>query len=563
MQDIFKKSRIRFDELISDAKSYLSFKYGQIGEIFSPASPFGQLLEVIISLGRLIMFYIEDSITELNLFTASRNSSIRTLARISGHNPTRSIAATGKINIKWNESNPNGVRDGVILIPNWTKIVSEKNGLPYVINLDNDWVKVNLDKTIYSFKIYQGEIESQQVTGTGQPLQSFNLRAKRGAKIDQYVYKVYVNGTEWKPYESIYDIPYEENGYVLKTGIKDGIDLFFGNGFFGKIPELGSIIRIDYLVTNGSFGNIYSDGGETFIWEEPGYNLDNEEVDLSTIFTIKSEGPILFGADEEDIEMTRLMTPLVSKSFVLANENNYFQYLYKYGQWSVIEVFNTFGDENIADDNIIYIFLVPDVSKRILSNQTYFSINKDLFGLSPKEKEMIYDLIDQSGQKIITSEVVILDPIITEYVLNINIRAFAGYPKENIWQETVSRVSQYFLTNKRRDKIPKSDIISILEGIKGIDSVNAWFISKQNEDNFILTGNDDNVGLDDFGDINIKKNELPIIRGGWYDRNGVFYQDGAFRDSPCSINIYFSKTDANENSLSNLQIMNKKTIKNV
>ena len=39
------------------------------------------------------------------------------------------------------------------------------------------------------------------------------------------------------------------------------------------------------------------------------------------------------------------------------------------------------------------------------------------------------------------------------------------------------------------------------------------------------------IGLDPvLGDIIFNANELPIIRGGWRDRNGVYYSD----DSPSS-----------------------------
>jgi len=90
---IFNTARIKYDELYADAVIFLEEKYGQSRQVFSLASPFGQLLTVILSLGRLIMFYIEDSITELNIYKAQRDSSVRGLSRLTGHNPTRAIAA--------------------------------------------------------------------------------------------------------------------------------------------------------------------------------------------------------------------------------------------------------------------------------------------------------------------------------------------------------------------------------------------------------------------------------------------------------------------------------------
>jgi hypothetical protein len=116
----------------------------------------------------------------------------------------------------------------------------------------------------------------------------------------------------------------------------------------------------------------------------------------------------------------------------------------------------------------------------------------------------------------------------------------------------------------RRDKIPKSDIIAMIEGIKGVDSVNISFVSEKNEraiiDGFYIQnvntidrvrgitvvtqnqinltpGDDPNLGLDDFGDIQIGLNEMPVIRGGFYDRFGNYYEDGINLNQYCSVNL--------------------------
>ena len=66
-------------------------------------------------------------------------------------------------------------------------------------------------------------------------------------------------------------------------------------------------------------------------------------------------------------------------------------------------------------------------------------------------------------------------------VLDINIRYFEGYTKQEIFSEVRARVSDYLLNITRRDKLPKSDIVYILEEIDGIDAVNVRFISETEE----------------------------------------------------------------------------------
>jgi hypothetical protein len=534
----------------------------QVGEVFSPASAYGQLLYVILDIARLLFYYIEDSITELNIYTAGRDVSVWSWARLAGHNPTRAIAASGTISLNYNGKTIKMYGDTVI-IPNYTKLINENTGLPYLITANTDEIRVNLTgKQSIEVKIMQGEYEIQQVTGTGRPLQSYNIKAKKGAQIDNFWVKVYVNNNLYKNYDSLYDIPYDGYGVVVKTGIDSGIDIYFGNLYFGHIPELGSTIRIEYITTAGDAGNLLMDEIPNFKFAEDGFDLAGNSVDLNEIIHIGIEKPIIFGSDAEPINLTRILAPKTSRSYVLANADSYVYFMEKYNFFSVVDAFSTFDDNDISDDNVVYLFLIPDVNKRKPSNANYFTIPQSLFLLSPEEKEKVYSVIEESGQKILTTIVKIIDPIIKKYVININIRAFEGYSKEIIRQQVISKCSEYFLKNRRRDKIPKSDIIAILEAIEGVDSVNVWFVSEANE---VFKSNPDNVdkpdiGLDDFGDIIIGKGELALIRGGWPNRKGVMYYDSIDQSKPGSINIAFGKDTPKSLNIDIHQI-NMETIK--
>ena len=90
---IFSLNRIRYEELWEDALAYVKKTYQEASRKFNSSSPFAQLLSVVLHLGRMILYYIEDSITGLNIRTAWRPEQIRGLATLTGHNPGRSIAA--------------------------------------------------------------------------------------------------------------------------------------------------------------------------------------------------------------------------------------------------------------------------------------------------------------------------------------------------------------------------------------------------------------------------------------------------------------------------------------
>jgi hypothetical protein len=541
--EIFKYNRLKFDQLYEDAKSYLATKYQQAGDVFTSASPYGQLLEVALNMGRLILFYVEDSITELNINTATRDRSIRSLARLAGHNPTRAIAATGTLRLTYNGKETD-MYGNTLIIPNYTLLTNGENGLSYLIVLQEQENRLVLEGRNYvDVNVVQGSVEVQQLTATGTPLQSYSLTVKKAYKVDNFFVKVYVNNQLWKIYDSVYDMPYEAEGCVVKTGQDGGIDLFFGNKYFGKTPDPGSTIRVEYLTTAGAAGNISKEDPIDFKFKDNGYDILGNTVDLNEILKVDMKTLISFGSNEEPIEMTKLLAPKTSRSFVLANADSYIYFLEKFNFFSVIDAFTTFDDNDVSDDNVIYLFLIPDVNKRKNAADDYYTIPVELFTLTTEEKNKVYDLIENSGQKILTTVLKILDPVLSKYVMNINVIAYEGYSKDTIRQQIISQSSDYFLKNRRRDRIPKSDLIRIIENVDGVDSVNVWFVSEKNELYKSNPANADkaDVGVDSFGDIIITRGELAIIRGGWTDRYGIKYEDSTTQAKPSSVNITFGK----------------------
>lgn len=540
---IFKLNRIAFYEMYSDAKEYLKHAYEQDDQVFSMASPFGQLLSVILDIAQLMFYYIEDSITELNIGTATREATIKGIARTTGHNPVRSLAATGAVRITYSQDVD--MYGSTLIIPNGTRITCEENNLMYVLDLPSEDIRIEMQPRSYVLaNIKQGIIEkSITYTGTGDPLQSFNVISPNGREIDMQDVHVFVNNKEWKVYDSLYDIPKDGEGCLVKTSLTSGIDVFFGNGYYGKIPEYGDMVNLEFLTTLGSGGNVTNYEGCTFRFADPCYDLQGNEIDVAQALSITAETPISFGTDAEPIYLTKLLAPRMSRSFVLANAEHYIYFLEKFNYFSYIDAFTTFDnftEEDEADDNVVYLMLVPDINKRKGQNDNYFTVKQSAFGLTKEEENKIYDIIEKSGQKVLNVVNKILQPTIRRYAMNISIRIFEGYSEDLIRSQIVSKISEYLLNNQRRDRLPKSDIIAIVEGIDGVDSVNVWFISEDYED-YVKGNHAKGKSLkerfDDFGDIVLQKDELALIRGGWYDRKGTFIYDTVDKEKPCSCNI--------------------------
>jgi len=547
-QNIFKKNNILIGGLLNDSYQFLQRTYNQSRNVFTVASAWGQILFVLENLSQMILYFIEDSITELNIQEATRNYSIKSLARIAGHDPSRGMAAQGEISLGWNlrESDVGG---GAVILKGTPRIQCIQNGLPYSVILGSPSVKIPLNRSaVFNFKIVQGSFGSSTFTGTGRALQSFNLPSKAGALIDQFYVDVYVNGNKWERYESLYDIPLNKEGYLVKSGIQEGIDIYFGNSNFGKVPQQGATIRVEYLQTSGFSGNLQSREDQilTYKFMDSGEDLFGNTVNLDDYVRVTGVLDPSFGSDPEPIEVTRLVAPKTSRAFVFANAENYEIYLQKFNIFSQIQAFSTFDDEYLDDDNVVYIFLVPDVTITMTSNQDYFDIPETSFLLTNSQRLSILNLIEDSGRMIATTVVKIIEPRIRRFIGNVIISIFEGNDPEIIKDKVRTSISEYMLNNKRRDRIPKSDIIAILESIEGIDSVSFYFIGEENENyhrtidglkNASAAQRNRQIGLDDFGDIIIQRDELVLMRGGWQDRNGVEYQEGIVSGKPSALNI--------------------------
>ena len=532
---VLSRLSIFVEDILSQTINYLTGKFDQNRVVFTAASPFGQLLLVLENLTQLVFYYVEDSITELNINEATRLTSIYSLAALSGHRPSRSVSAIGEITLVTKPESVDADYNFVI-IPNHTRLRCLNNGLTYILDLPQDEVRFNYDGNDNNIKlaIRQGTIETQTVTGRGVLMDSFSIGNPQNFFVDNFFVNAYVNGEKWKNYSSILDMPRGEKCFHERTGITSGLDIFFGNNNFGKVPPRGSKIDIEYLVTEGANGNIRTNDPDKVKFEfiDTGFTIIGDEVDLNEYIQIRTTHSPYFGADAEHSELTRLIAPNQSKSFALVNETHYEVTLRKLKLFSII---NVFLDE--FDDRILNLFLIPDIRKTLKTAQDYFNADLDMFVMSDYQKNELLKYLEKSGSKLISTDPIILDPIVSKYVVNITIVAFDDVDPEIIKRDIHSAIGSFFINNTRRNRVPKSDLIKIVEEVNGVDSVSINLISEKNELTHIANPKAKDSGLDEFNDIIISKFELPLIRGGFTDRYGNGYSEGLSNDSLGSVNI--------------------------
>lgn len=502
------------------------------------SSIFGQLINVLGSVVQNVFSYIEDALTEQNKYTAQRKRSIYNLASISGYEPNLGSACSMILNISFKSNNQQKLD---IIIPNHTTLSCSQNNCNYSIILDNESVIMSLEKdnSSKSLKVVEGTFETQSFISYGGELYTQNVSFS--GDVDKNYIKVYVNNVEWNRADSFYDMNPESNQYLIKTSLKKGIDLVFGNGQFGKALIDGDVIKIEYLLHSGSEGNITAKDNCEFSFKDTLTDISGEEIDGNEVFNlvVYDAAGVSTGTDSDDIEIIRNMIGMNSRSLVLAASKNYKQFL---NRFSFVGYNKTWAD---AGSLIVNSLILKNYQANLDNGSDYFNLKENDFILSDTQKQSIYDSIEQSNQSIAGSVFNIFDPELVKYSMYLYVKLKDTNYDTSIIETQIRNLIGNFFANISNDiYIPKSDISHLLKSnIDEIDGVNVYFISKLNEDalinkyytnkiytyNFdksvynikeefvyLYDGENPNLGLDSHGNIQLDSvDQVPVLMGGW------------------------------------------------
>lgn len=560
---VVKFSSISFSGIKEEIERFLRNEHNKAGILFSPASPYGQILSVVENLHSMSILYLKGAITQFDLSTPNSNNRriIRTAALLAGHNPGRSISATGtlRLSLKSNIDVEEDIPGGRITFNNKALLKNKTNSLDYSLQLGTETV-THLISPGYTFflPIIQGQWKTRNFTGTGAPLQTLEVVEIGQKDIENFNIEVIVDGDVWVIKKHIWEMIPDEKACVVKTGFNGGIDITFGNSAFGAIPDITSTIQVNYLASDGRRGNIFRRTRDDFNFVDEVIDGFGETINVSKIFNVDIFNDINFGSDEEDIQFTKNVLPYSSNNFVLGLPQQYAYEIKKLGVFSHVNAYERSGT----------IFIVATPNIRLFKNQNanYFTVDKKAFLLDRYEISKIDKYLKIAGTLQLTRKYKIESPKLSHYIMNIYVITYSDATDDSVQAEIYDKISEYFLDLKRIDRIPKLDIIRELSTITDLHSVDVQFVCKKNEDyhieNLTIFENaqknlDSNftpnvnsikksveydpskvIGLDPvLGDILFEPDEIPVIRGDWFDRNGIYYSDDIDSNSMKSINI--------------------------
>lgn len=516
MENFLSKLRIKAYDTLNDTLNYLITKYKVSYRQFTYASPYFQILQTLNNHMQNMYYYLQDALNQSNFETANRQHTVFGLARLQGHNAYRGKSAVGQVILRVKPDFKRELMSGnTLYIPNYSKILCLDNGLSYLVNIGSDYCTFNIEEQKQlKLPIIEGTIESQVFTGTGEDIQTFECQASQWQMFDHDFVHVRSNGQYYEQYDSLYDIPYKTRGCLVKTGMSSGIDIIFGKSINAIVPQLGEEIIVDYLISSGSVGNIMRDN-PTWEMNDTCFDSLGNEISMKDIFYCDTLVSPRFGADAEDMNLTKILAPNISRNFIIHDKRSIEYFLRRMNYFSIIKIFKRAID-HINEYSLI---LIPKIKNRLVSGEDYFSMDINKILLSEQEKSTLLEHINQSGRKSANVSITLGQPDIKRFVMYVFLEVHKTLNHKSVNEDDVrakvrTSLNQYFLNNDRVNKIPHSDIVALLDDMLEIDTVKVVFI-----------GDDGTDSIDDMGNISVADTEVAVIRGGWTDDNGVHYAD--------------------------------------
>lgn len=524
-----------FNSFDNTVRTYLQKTFGDLGYNYTHNQIFGVIYDGIKGIMQNIMFYIEDAFTEQNIFTAQRKRSVYSLAKISGYEPYYGAAATGTVYCKVTISNGLPSGSNKIYIDNNITIINKLTNIIYTVILPTNYYIIDISKPLvtHEFKIVQGTYNTATYTTKGIALETINITGS--ASYDAQYVTVLVNGEEWTRVENLYEMQESGKNYIVNSGYDNTVNIMFGNGTYGKIPDNGSMVTIKYLNHSGKAGNISNYDKYQLAFVNYGTDNTGESVNLNDYCKLSINNMVTGGTDPDTIDTVKRMIGYNSRSNVLASEENYKLFLNR---------FSFVGQSSIWCEENSSCIIISALTNYYTINNTidkYFNSDIKQFFLNDNQKEMIIDTLNNSNKAFAGVTIKFQDPIMRKFAMICYVKAKSMYNQEDIKDNIKNTVAEYFINLKTNTQfIAKSDLIkAITEADDNIEAIDFNFISELAENTFykgyydkyyllyankaysydtkrVLYEKDTIPGLDLYGNIQLdSKLEIPLLRGGF------------------------------------------------
>lgn len=237
----------------------------------------------------------------------------------------------------------------------------------------------------------------------------------------------------------------------------DGSSLIrFGDGVYGAIPPLHSIIRASYRVGGGSDGNVSPNSVKTIVYPEiTNVQVDNSEAAVGgrgseSLTSIRINAARSFRSRDRAVTLSDFVAlaenaPDISKAKAIGNNGT-----------------------------SVAVYVVPNSDEGLTRNEDGLLVTT----MTPELRESTAQFLENRAMAGVTVQV--FDPVWVEVYLRLRVFAIPDYPRDKVEQTVREALEQTFRfqTVVFDARISSYDIYRSLVGLPGIDHVEVQDISR-------------------------------------------------------------------------------------
>ena len=306
-----KFTNLDFDQIKSQIKSYLRAN-SDFKDFDFDGSNFSVLIDTLAYNTYITAFNSNMVVNESFLDSATLRENVVSLARNIGYVPRSRAAAKAEISFSINTTSNTStltLAAGLVCVgatENTTVMFSIPSSITTTVN--------NGVASFNNIEVYQGTYLSKQFLVDGSLDQRFVLD---NSFIDSSTIVVRVQGPnettlgrEYSRSNNILNIDSTSEIYLLQEVQDEKYELLFGDGYFGKKLENGTVITATYIITDGKAGN----GSSVFSYSGRVLDSDNNPVVPTNNITITTNQSASNGGDIESVDSIKYFAPRIYAS---------------------------------------------------------------------------------------------------------------------------------------------------------------------------------------------------------------------------------------------------------
>lgn len=337
-------ANLDFDQIKTSIKDYLRAN-SNFTDFDFEGSNFSVLIDTLAYNTYINAFNSNLSVNEVFLDSATLRENVVSLARNIGYVPRSRKCSTAVVSFNISTTNDTST---LSLQPELVCVGSVDNS-SYIFSIPEEITRnvINGSASFENITIYQGRFLSLTFTVDASLDQRFIIP---NPYVDTDTIRVYVKGSsdtglgkKYSLVDNIITINKDSEIFLVQEVKDEKYELLFGDGVFGKKLETGSVITVNYIVTDGRDGN----GASEFSFAGSIKNSNGTLIAPSDTITVSTVQSSKNGSNIESIDSIKYFAPRLYSSQYRAVTASDYESIIKTIIYPNAELVNVVGGEEL------------------------------------------------------------------------------------------------------------------------------------------------------------------------------------------------------------------------